>query len=217
MITSFIPALTRPTTRRTVRRAAVAALVIAPLTVGATACSSSDKGSENSSQTATTSWAPATMAAGIQTNDLWAKAATKDMSAAFGTIRNTGGADVVITGAKSDAGPVQLHTTVKTASGMEMKETPAFTLAKGGTLTLAPGGNHLMFMDLSKPLEPGEQQAITLTFKDGSTTTLQFPVRAYDGAKEKYADTSRHSSEHSGDSTKGSMDMGSHASSATSH
>mgnify|MGYP002652708137 CR=1 FL=1 len=69
------------------------------------------------------------------------------------------GRTVVITGASGDAGPVQLHVTTKTANGMEMKQTSNFTLAPGGTLKLAPGGNHLMFMNLSKALAAGDEPA----------------------------------------------------------
>lgn len=127
------------------------------------------------------------MAAGVTGSDTWAKAAGSGMSAAFGTLKNSGTAPVVITGAKGDAGPVQLHVMRKNSTGqMEMKQTSAFTLPAGGSLALAPGGSHLMFMKLSKPLKAGETQRLTLTFKDGSTKELTFPVRAFDGAKERY-------------------------------
>lgn len=171
----------------TVRRVAAVALV-APLAFTAAACSTDDAASSKSSQGTSSASSKVTMASSLKASDGWAKAAESGMSAAFGTWKNTGSAPVVITGASGDAGPVQLHVTTKTANGMEMKETSNFTLAPGGTLKLAPGGNHLMFMKLSKALAAGDEQHLTVTFKDGSSTKLTFPVRAYDGAKEKYSD-----------------------------
>ena len=56
-----------------------------------------------------------------------------------------------------------------------------------------------------------------MTFEDGSHTDVSFPVRAYDGAKEKYAGSghAQHSSEasHSGDAH--SSGMGSHSAGST--
>ena len=139
------------------------------------------------------------------------------MSAAFGTLKNTGTKPIVVTGARGDAGPVQLHVTQKTATGMEMKETKSFTVPAGGSLELKPGSSHLMFMNLSHALKAGETQKLTVTFEDGSHTDVSFPVRAYDGAKEKYAGSghAQHSSEasHSGDAH--SSGMGSHSAGST--
>lgn len=171
----------------TVRRVAATAL-IAPLAFTAAACSKDDNASSKSPQSTSSTSSKVTMATSLKASDGWAKAAESGMSAAFGTWKNTGNEPVVITGASGDAGPVQLHVTTKTANGMEMKQTSNFTLAPGGTLKLAPGGNHLMFMNLSKALAAGDEQQLTVTFKDGSSTKLTFPVRAYDGAKEKYSD-----------------------------
>lgn len=204
------------------RSAAVAALaLLTPLTLAA--CSSDDKNDAANSTSATSTGAAAstqsasgrasetgTMAARITPTDTWAKAADSGMSAAFGTLRNTGKAPVVITGARGDAGPVQLHVTTKTANGMEMKETKSFTVPAGGALTLEPGGSHLMFMNLTHALKAGETQKLTVTFEDGSHTDVTFPVRAYEGAKEKYAGSS-HSSHSMDGHSMGEHSMSGHS------
>ena len=213
-------------TRRTRRLTAVALLTLAT-PAALTACSSDDSGTSGDSKsaassapvtsTSATSSADATMASRITPSDTWAKAADSGMSAAFGTLKNTGTKPIVITGARGDAGPVQLHVTQKTATGMQMKETKSFTVPAGGSLELKPGSSHLMFMNLSHALKAGETQKLTVTFEDGSHTDVSFPVRAYDGAKEKYAGSghAQHSSEatHSGDPH--SSGMGSHSAGST--
>ena len=213
-------------TRRTRRLTAVALLTLAA-PAALTACSSDDSGISGDSKsaassapatsTSATSSADATMASRITPSDTWAKAADSGMSAAFGTLKNTGTKPIVVTGARGDAGPVQLHVTQKTATGMEMKETKSFTVPAGGSLELKPGSSHLMFMNLSHALKAGETQKLTVTFEDGSHTDVSFPVRAYDGAKEKYAGSghAQHSSEasHSGDPH--SSGMGSHSAGST--
>ncbi|MBO1758884.1 hypothetical protein EDC82_2771 [Dermacoccus sp. SAI-028] len=213
-------------TRRTRRLTAVALLTLAA-PAALTACSSEDSGTSGDSKsaassapatsTSATSSADATMASRIRPSDTWAKAADSGMSAAFGTLKNTGTKPIVVTGARGDAGPVQLHVTQKTATGMEMKETKSFTVPAGGSLELKPGSSHLMFMNLSHALKAGETQKLTVTFEDGSHTDVSFPVRAYDGAKEKYAGSghAQHSSEatHSGDAH--SSGMGSHSAGST--
>ena len=213
-------------TRHTRRLTAVALLTLAT-PAALTACSSDDSGASGDSKsaassapatsTSATSSADATMASRITPSDTWAKAADSGMSAAFGTLKNTGTKPIVVTGARGDAGPVQLHVTQKTATGMEMKETKSFTVPAGGSLELKPGSSHLMFMNLSHALKAGETQKLTVTFEDGSHTDVRFPVRAYDGAKEKYAGSghAQHSSEatHSGDAH--SSGMGSHSAGST--
>ena len=213
-------------TRRTRRLTAVALLTLAA-PAALTACSSDDSGTSGDSKsaassapatsTSATSSADATMASRITPSDIWAKAADSGMSAAFGTLKNTGTKPIVVTGARGDAGPVQLHVTQKTATGMEMKETKSFTVPAGGSLELKPGSSHLMFMNLSHALKAGETKKLTVTFEDGSHTDVSFPVRAYDGAKEKYAGSghAQHSSEatHSGDAH--SSGMGSHSAGST--
>jgi copper(I)-binding protein len=52
----------------------------------------------------------------------------------------------------------------------------------GETVTLAPGGYHLMFMELDGALEAGGSVDVTLTFERAGEVTLSMPVRARDGA-----------------------------------
>lgn len=113
------------------------------------------------------------------------------MSAMFGTLRNTSGSPVTVTGGSTPvAGKVELHETVKNASGqmqMQPKE-GGFVIPAGGSFVLQPGANHVMLMELTGGLANGSTVAVTLTTSAG-TVTFTVPVRAFSGAQESYVPT----------------------------
>lgn len=79
----------------------------------------------------------------------------------------TGGdkADRLVGASTAFAGSVELHETVTNddgTTGMRMME--GLDLAAGGTLTLEPGGNHLMLVDAER-LEIGDMIEVTLRFE----------------------------------------------------
>jgi copper(I)-binding protein len=111
------------------------------------------------------------------------------MSAMFGTLHNTTGSDITVEGGSSPAaGRVELHTTVKNASGaMQMQPAQGgFVVPAGGTHVLQPGGDHVMLMELTGALPNGSQTTVTLRTSSGEVT-LTVPVRAFSGAQESYA------------------------------
>ena len=125
----------------------------------------------------------------VSIEDPWVKAADSGMTAAFGTLKNSGDQDVVVTAVSSDiTSMMELHETVENADGsmaMQPKD-GGFVVAAGGEHELAPGGDHLMIMDLSRPIEPGESVTFTLTMEDGSTTDFTAVVKSFTGADEEY-------------------------------
>ena len=125
----------------------------------------------------------------LTVHDGWAKAADEGMTAAFGTLKNSGSKDLVVTGGKSDAaGMIETHVMVKDDSGqMVMTKTEdGFTVPAGGEFVLKPGGPHLMLMKLKHELKPGEEVVITVSDSSGGTYPLTFQVREFDGADESY-------------------------------
>jgi hypothetical protein len=50
---------------------------------------------------------------------------------------------------------------------MRMREVKAIDLPKGKTVTLKPGGLHIMLMNLPKPIAPGDLIPLTLTVESG--------------------------------------------------
>src|SRR5699024_8278287 len=73
------------------------------------------------------------------------------------------------------------------SGGMSMQEKEGgFPLPAGEELVLEPGGNHLMLMELSAPLLPGDQVEVTLEFEDGTEHPLTATVKDFAGAQEHY-------------------------------
>lgn len=125
--------------------------------------------------------------------DGWAKAAAGNgmgMSALFGTLTNTGSVDVNLVRAECAgvATSAELHETAADASGsMKMRpKSGGFMIPAGGQLALAPGGNHIMLMGLTAPLEAGSDVSCVLTFADDSTIDVSVPVKEFSGANESY-------------------------------
>ncbi|MGO2749700.1 MAG: copper chaperone PCu(A)C [Pseudoclavibacter sp.] len=142
--------------------------------------------------TATADPTAATSAAeSVTVENAWVKAADSGMSAAFGEITNTGERDATIVSVASPASTaLELHETVENETGeMTMREKGGgFTIAPGETLTLEPGGNHIMLMDLPESVVAGDEVSFTLTFSDDSTLDFTAPAKDYAGANENYED-----------------------------
>jgi copper(I)-binding protein len=133
--------------------------------------------------------APPAQGNALSITDAWVKAAGSGMSAAFGILENDSSAAVTVVGVESTASTsMQLHETVENESGaMVMREKKGgFTIPANGHLELAPGGNHLMLMDLTGPIAAGDDVTFTLTMKDGSTYAFTAPAKDYTGANEHY-------------------------------
>ncbi|MGW1738596.1 copper chaperone PCu(A)C [Nocardia sp. NPDC001965] len=138
---------------------------------------------------ACSSGAPATAADSVTITDQWAKAADGGMSAAFGELRNSGTREVTVVSASSPvSAAVELHEVTTDGGGAKFMRPKAggFVVPAHGALELAPGGEHIMFIDLHGALRTGTEAPVTLTFSDGSTTTFTAPVRDFSGNQEDY-------------------------------
>ncbi len=184
----------------TFRRAIVTAATLLGAALTLTACSSADAG-DPSTETAST----------LTVSDAWVKAVDDGMTGAFGLVENTTDEAVTIVGASTDASPmVQLHETVADSSGnTTMQEVDGgFTVEPGETLTLEPGGNHLMLMNVAEPLKAGAEVDITLELADGTSVPFSAVVKEFTGAQEEYtADMDMDETDHASMSPDASMSM----------
>lgn len=199
------------------RRALSAAAVLA-LGLGLTACGSGTQDT-SASPSASASGTAEASASGLKIEQPWAKAADSGMSAAFAKITNTTDHEITIVSASSTASrTVQLHETVTDQSGSStmQEKKGGFVLEPGASTELKPGGNHIMFMDLTCSLKAGNDIKVTVRTKDGAETTFDVPVRDYSAAQEHYDASARPSA--SGSSSQSmdmkGMDMGSASASA---
>lgn len=94
-------------------------------------------------------------------------------TSAYFRIKNTGDADRSIVAASSSiADTVELHKHVMSGDMMRMEKQQAVLLSAGQTVTFEPGGLHLMFFGLHKPLQEEQQVDIQLKMQDGELVTF---------------------------------------------
>ncbi|MGO2755288.1 MAG: copper chaperone PCu(A)C [Brachybacterium alimentarium] len=172
------------------RRAALASLLVLPLAACSAGGADGGDGGDDSATGASDGGADATASGSITVTDPWVKAADDGMTAAFGTVVNGTGSDLVLTAVTTPATDmVQLHETTSDGSGgMSMQEKEdGFELPAGAELVLEPGGDHIMLMDLPEPLQPGDEIELTLVFSEGTEYPFTATVKDFTGAEENYA------------------------------
>src|SRR6202012_3148657 len=102
----------------------------------------------------------------------------------FLTIENKGSAPDKLIGVSADAaGKVEVHEMAM--DGGVMKRRPVeggLTIDPGKTVKLAPGGYHLMMMDLKNPLKQGDKIPVTLEFEKAGKVAVSLDVEGV-GAK----------------------------------
>ncbi len=100
-------------------------------------------------------------------------------SAAFMVLRNQTDKDAKVIKADTSASKItQLHTHLNENGVMKMRQVASIDIKAHGETALQPGGLHVMMIDLKGPLKEGDKVAITLGFEDGSSKTIEAPVRA---------------------------------------
>lgn len=74
----------------------------------------------------------------------------------------------------------ELHEHLHTSDGsMRMQKVSApLAIAGNSTLSMAPGGYHVMMFAIKAPLRAGTTAALTFIFDDKSTLTVQLPVKS---------------------------------------
>ncbi|MET8907570.1 copper chaperone PCu(A)C [Micromonospora sp. NPDC004551] len=165
------------------------AAAVAALVIGVAGCGSSDDSSTAAPTPPASASTAASAAAGVLgIRDPWVKAADKGMTAAFGTLVNDGDTDVTITAASTDVSPMELHEMTMRDGKMVMQPKQGGIVVKAhSSTTLQPGGEHLMLMDLKRPVQAGDELTFTLTFADGKTQTFTAVAKPFTGAQETYA------------------------------
>lgn len=110
------------------------------------------------------------------------------MSAVFGVLKNQGSKDFELVSVETDiAGVTELHETVVEGGVSTMRQMAGgIKIAAGKSVTLEPGGTHIMLMQLHEPVLPGSEVRVTLHFSDGSSSTVTVLGKEFAGANEKY-------------------------------
>jgi copper(I)-binding protein len=111
----------------------------------------------------------------------WSRATPGGAKVAGGylTIENKGSvADRLIGGSADVAEKVQVHEMGMNNGVMTMRPLDqGLTIEPGKTVKLAPGGYHLMLLDLKTPLKQGDKLPVTLEFEKAGKVKLSLDVQ----------------------------------------
>lgn len=125
-------------------------------------------------------WAEPVRQGDLEIDGAWARASIGTMrpGAAYFTVRNLGDASDRLVGIATPVSPMpMLHETAVSEEGVSrMEHVEAAEIPAGGELAVAPGGLHVMLMDLTTPLEEGGTFPLTLTFETAGEVTVEVPV-----------------------------------------
>ena len=100
------------------------------------------------------------------------------VGAGYLTITNTGTADDTLVSATSPAaGVTQIHEMKMEGDVMKMNEVEGgLVIPAGQSVTLEPGGFHIMFMELKQAFVEGSMVPVTLTFANAGTVEVELMV-----------------------------------------
>lgn len=119
----------------------------------------------------------AAAAPAIDVQDGWVRTTPGggDVTAAYFTLTNTGGADRLLGVSSDQVDRVELHASVQDEQGvMRMEHLPGVDVPAGGEAAFAPGGNHLMLFGAQ--LAFGDTLCLTLDFERSEDRIACLPV-----------------------------------------
>lgn len=118
----------------------------------------------------------------VKISDPWVRATVSGQKVAGAYMEIVSQRDAALVAAASPvAGVVEIHTMKMEGDVMRMRAVERIVLPAGKPVQLAPGGYHVMLMDLKQELKPGSTVPITLTIavegKERATVQVTAPVR----------------------------------------
>jgi periplasmic copper chaperone A len=118
----------------------------------------------------------------LQITQPWARATPRGAAsgAAYMTVTNTGNTAERLNCVSSDASAkCQMHEMTMENGVMRMRPLEGgLQIKPGESVTLKPGGYHVMLLNLKAPLQQGKTVEATLKTSDGATVQVQFPIAA---------------------------------------
>ena len=110
-------------------------------------------------------------------------------AAGYMTVTNAGDEADSLIGIRSDAARASLHETREEDGVARMLPVEIVEIPAGGTVTFAPGGLHVMFMDVDgRALREGAELPATLVFERAGAVEVTFNVEPRSGGGEHGGD-----------------------------
>lgn len=119
-------------------------------------------------------------AATVEITDAWCRPTPNGAhtGACYMTLKAEGAAETLMGVASPAAASVQIHSGATADGQMSMAPLEAgLTLPVNQAVTLSPGHNHIMLMNLTRPLVAGDTVSLTLGFQRIAAMTVQAEVR----------------------------------------
>jgi copper(I)-binding protein len=123
-------------------------------------------------------------AGSIVISDAWTRptAAGMPMGVAYFVVRNEGADDDAIIAATTPAAAsVEIHQTTIADGMARMRPLREIRVPAKGRVAIAPGGIHLMLVDLAAPLAAGTRVPLVLRFRNAGRVEVRLTVEARAG------------------------------------
>jgi hypothetical protein len=115
----------------------------------------------------------------IEISQVWARPSTVGNGAAYFQLTNQGTSGDALNAVESPvADKAELHTMTMDGNVMRMRKVPSLALPAGKSVSVAPGGLHVMLIGLKKPLVEGESFPMRLVFERAGSVEVKVHVEA---------------------------------------
>jgi copper(I)-binding protein len=123
--------------------------------------------------------APAVSAQSVNIANAWVRATAPGQTTAAAYVDLTSDSNAVLVAAGSPlAQRVELHSMTMDGGVMRMRALPRIDLPAGQTVKLAPGGMHVMLIDIKQPLKPGDKVPLVLSVQSSGTSLTTLKIEA---------------------------------------
>ena len=116
----------------------------------------------------------------VRIEDAWARATPPGakIGAGYMTLRGGSSGDRLLAASTPAAERVEMHITVRDGDIARMREVKAVDVPAGKAVQFAPGGSHLMLVNLKAPLKEGQKVPVLLKFEKAGEVKAEVEVRA---------------------------------------
>lgn len=130
----------------------------------------------------------------VQLNNGWVRYSeysdhVDGMTGAFASVtNNTDHVVTIVGGTSAIASKVEVHEVVMVDGSMKMQaKQGGIEIEPGATVTLEPGGLHIMLMGLKKAVLEGDEVSMTIDFDGAEDMKVTWPVKASLAGDETYS------------------------------
>jgi periplasmic copper chaperone A len=115
----------------------------------------------------------------VTVKDAWVRGTVPAQKSTGAFLTLTSSEDAKVVAASSPiAGMAEIHTSEQIGGVMQMHALDALALPAGKAVELKPGGNHIMLMQLKKPVAANEPVPLVLTIEDAKGKRSTVEVKA---------------------------------------